>query len=503
MRKLPLALLLTLLSAGCQRVGPFETPAPTDLPPPSAGRAPVREAPSVPEGFDGIAVTPSVRAPLPPLSLPAETGDIRALWIVRTALTHPDSARAAVRRAHDAGFNTLIVQVRGRGDAWYTSLREPRPDAVSPFLTGYDPLATVLQEARPLGLRVHAWMNMHLIASPSLPPSDSRHLFQSSPEVLAVPRALASDLFHLSPSDPRYRQALLAHARANSSQVEGIYTNPAHPAVQNHLVSLVRDLLDTYRVDGIHLDYIRYPSAEYDYSRASLETFRTWARGRLGNPATAAAESAWARDPLAYVKALPSLWDDFRRGEISRTVERIYVEAKAYRSDIVVSAAVFANADDAYRSRFQEWENWLRWGIVDVVAPMAYTADSGIFRSQIQRAAEVDPRRVWAGVGIYQNTFSQAVEKARIAQGIGVGGVSLFSYDWAVSTEGRRAAGGEYLPAVVRAVWGGTAQLTSRQRATLDPPLPSPVPMLASDRDSSKWIPPAPVTVTVWPRTAP
>lgn len=399
-------------------------------------------------------MTPEARPPLPSLTLPAETGNVRALWIVRTALTHPDSARAAVRRAHAAGFNTLIVQVRGRGDAYYTSFREPRPEAVSPFLAGYDPLATVLQEARPLGLRVHAWMNMHLVASPARPPTDPLHLFRAHPEYLAVPRSLSNALFSLSPTDPRYREALIEHARANAANVEGIYTNPSHPAVQNHLTLLVRDLLDSYQVDGVHLDYIRYPSAEYDYSRASLEAFRVWIRGRMGSSATSQVEAQWPRTPLAYVDAYPTQWDDFRRGEISKTVERIFVEAKAYSPDIVVSAAVFANADDAHRSRFQEWENWLRWGTIDVVAPMAYTADTRIFRDQIVRAAAHDPRRVWAGVGIYQNSFAEAVAKGRAAQGIGVGGVSLFSYDWAVSAEGRRAAGGEYLSSMARELWG-------------------------------------------------
>jgi uncharacterized lipoprotein YddW (UPF0748 family) len=297
-------------------------------------------------------------------------------------------------------------------------------------------------------------MNMHLVASPARPPSDPRHLLNAHPEYLAVPRALAAALFSLNPANPRYREALLEHARAHPSEVEGVYTNPAHPAVQAHLVLLVRELLDAYRVDGVHLDYIRYPSAEYDFSRASLEAFRSWIRERIGVPGTREIESQWPRTPLVYVDAFPALWDDFRRGEITKTVERIFIEAKTYQPDVVVSAAVFANADDAHRSRFQEWENWLKWGIIDVVAPMAYTADSRIFRDQILRAASHDPRRVWAGVGIYQNSFSDAVGKARTARGIGVGGVSLFSYDWAVSAEGRRAAGGEYLPAMVREVWG-------------------------------------------------
>ncbi len=50
--------------------------------------------------------------------------------MVRTTLTDPDSIRAMVERAHDAGFNTLLVQVRGRGDAYYESRWEPKPQSV-------------------------------------------------------------------------------------------------------------------------------------------------------------------------------------------------------------------------------------------------------------------------------------------------------------------------------------------------------------------------------------
>ena len=52
--------------------------------------------------------------PMPRIAAP---GEIRALWIVRNTLNHPDSIKDMVARAHASGFNTLIVQVRGRGDA--------------------------------------------------------------------------------------------------------------------------------------------------------------------------------------------------------------------------------------------------------------------------------------------------------------------------------------------------------------------------------------------------
>src|SRR5256885_7783579 len=63
-----------------------------------------------------------------PSSTPSKTStsEVRALWVVRTTLTSIPKIQAMVKAAAENGFNTLIVQVRGRGDAFYRSRREPR-----------------------------------------------------------------------------------------------------------------------------------------------------------------------------------------------------------------------------------------------------------------------------------------------------------------------------------------------------------------------------------------
>ncbi|MBI4482776.1 MAG: family 10 glycosylhydrolase, partial [Acidobacteria bacterium] len=91
--------------------------------------------------------------------------EIRALWVVRTTLQSPDSIQEMVERAARNGFNTLIVQVRGRGDAFYRSRWEPRSDLLKDQPAEFDPLAHVLKLARSRGLQVHAWLNTHLLAN--------------------------------------------------------------------------------------------------------------------------------------------------------------------------------------------------------------------------------------------------------------------------------------------------------------------------------------------------
>ena len=79
-----------------------------------------------------------------------------------------------VRDADDAGFNTLLVQVRGRGDAFYDSRWEPRAEALGSAPAGFDPLALVISEAHARGMAVHAWVNTRLVWGPrGLPASVS------------------------------------------------------------------------------------------------------------------------------------------------------------------------------------------------------------------------------------------------------------------------------------------------------------------------------------------
>jgi hypothetical protein len=67
---------------------------------------------------------------------------------------------------------------------------------------------------------------------------------------------------------------------------------------------------------------------------------------------------------------------------------------------------------------------------------MAYTADDATFQRHIENAVATAGRdRVWAGIGVYLNTFEGTLDKIRIAQGLGTRGIVLFSYDWAATQE--------------------------------------------------------------------
>jgi len=363
----------------------------------------------------------------------AAAQEVRALWVVRTTLTSPDKIRQLVSSAADNGFNTLIVQIRGRGDAYYNSRVEPRAIELKDQPPAFDPLALTIAEAHKRGLKVHGWINTNLLANLDALPVQPDHVYNKHPEWLAVPRPVAAELYNVSPRDPAYRQKIVEWSRANRAELEGVYTGPANPKVRDHIYNIWMDVLKNYRVDGLHFDYVRFASPDFDYSRTSLGNFRKWLEPQLTADQRRELKKSLQANPLAAPEMFPEKFADFQRAQVTMLVERIYRAVKKRRPDALVSAAVFANDENAYTRRFQDWRRWLQMGILDVACPMAYTTDTAVFQKQIEVAATTAhgaKRRVWAGIGAYRIKSDSAVEKINVARSLHTEGFILFSYDF-------------------------------------------------------------------------
>jgi uncharacterized lipoprotein YddW (UPF0748 family) len=385
---------------------------------------------------------PVVRAPIP---TPAE---VRALWVVRDVITNPDSIRLLVERAQANGINTLLVQVRGRGDAYYQSRWEPNPPGVT-VTPDFDPLAIVLKEAHARGIAVHAWLNTMVLANQDTPPTDSAHMLFKRPDLLAVPYPLARELYAMDPRDPRYRTRIQQYAKDNRDHIEGFYLSPAAPETKEHIYSLWMDVLDHYDVDGLNFDYVRYPAPDHDYSKISLQRFRLWLLPQLSD-AERGRYAALESDPLVYADSFPAKYNDFRRAQVTETVERIYYGVKKRKPNVIVSADVFANAKDAYENRFQDWTNWLRRGFLDVASLMAYSTNTEIVRNQVKVAVEAGGgARIWAGLGAYRMTVDSLLPKINAARAEGARGIVLFSYASTVKKSDLNP-GGDYLQRLLR-----------------------------------------------------
>jgi uncharacterized lipoprotein YddW (UPF0748 family) len=359
----------------------------------------------------------------------APADETRALWVVRTTLTSPSAVEAMVEAARAGGFNTLLVQVRGRGDAYYADALEPQPPALAQQ-PGFDPLALATARAHAAGLRVHAWINLNLVAGVNDVPSERDHVVRRHPEWLMVPRALVETLAGVDPRSPAFLDQLSRHVRERSSTMEGLYLSPIVPAAAEYTVRVVRDIAERYPIDGVHLDYARYPAVDFDYGREALAAFRDDVVSDLGATDRQRYDRRLAREPLIYTEAFPLRWRRFRSERLTELIARVRTATKAARPDAMLTAAVLPDAADASDRHLQDWHGWIEQSLLDAVCPMAYTTDAILFGRQVAAARAVSGGgRVWAGIGAYRLTAEGIVGHVQAARRAGAAGVALFSYD--------------------------------------------------------------------------
>ena len=344
-----------------------------------------------------------------------------------------------------AGLNALFVQVRGRGDAFYASRIVPRSVLLERQPRTFDPLARLLARARARGLKVHVWVNVLLVAHFGQP-LPAGHILRAHPDWVMVPRSEAKATFDAA---PRTRLRRVAREGKASGDVEGYYLSPSVPEVVDHLEAVVRELVRSYKMDGLHFDFIRYPSRSYDHSRPALVAFR----GVHGTQAL-----------LGGPSQHPRAWDDYRRRTVTTLASRLADAARVERPGLVLSAAVAADEAQAVNHKFQNWPYWLSSGILSALCPMAYTSDNRIFVSQVEQAlAHAGSKQpVWAGIGAYRLDLAGIVEKVRLARRAGAEGVVLFSHESLDSAGWRRLRDAAFATPVRAAGAGHTSETAGR-----------------------------------------
>lgn len=289
------------------------------------------------------------------LGASAQKREVRAVWIATIGgIDWPHayarseaSAEVQKRELVDmldklrrAGFNTVLLQARVRATTIYPSSYEPWDACLSgvPGKTpGYDPLSFAIEECHKRGMELHAW-------------------------VVTIPVGKWGD-----PGCVALRKKYPRLVRRIGS--EG-YMNPEDSRTASYLATVCRDIVRRYDVDGVHLDYIRYPEnwkLTIDRSRA--------------------------------------------RACITDIVRRVYGAVKAVKPWVKVSCAPVGKRADlsryksggwnAYHRVLQDARAWMREGIMDMIFPMMYFRGDQFYPFAIDWMEQCNGRIVAPGLGIY------------------------------------------------------------------------------------------------------
>ena len=348
----------------------------------------------------------------------------RGIWVVRYRLTSPAVVDQVVEDARAGRFNLLFVQVHGRGDAYYHSVIDPRAETLIDAPAGYDPLRYVLDRGHEAGLQVHAWVNAFYVwPYPPPYPLSEKHIVISEPDWLIVD----DEGRNLAQYNP-YQRA--------REPVEGLYLDPASAEVSNYVLQVCKEVVTNYDVDGIHLDFIRYPGQRWGFNEGAVKAFvERWGvdprllSGGVRNP-----------NPERFLrKDLPlhlrwhyyyySLWTETKSYYITDLVRDIQEAVKSIKPSIVLSAAVFPDAKVAQYSKGQDWATWLTHGYIDLVVPMAYYGDSSRVTAQMAEARKRGGEQmVFAGLGAWRKDPAQIQQEVQRLRDLGIPGFSYFSY---------------------------------------------------------------------------
>jgi uncharacterized lipoprotein YddW (UPF0748 family) len=350
---------------------------------------------------------------------------VRALWITRFDYAAPADVSRIVSNSAAAGFTDLFFQIRGNATAYYRSEREPwayelSGDRVAMLGNdpGWDPLQQALDAARPHGLRVHAYINV-LPGWKGLedPPAEAGQLWTAHPDWFMV--------------DSLGRRML---------PTSGWYAfiNPVLPEVRAHLRGIV-DELCRYDVDGIHLDYIRYP---YDYRLVARQHYPDATDEEIRRHADFSYDAA---SQAALFKRYG--WDvsqrdirDFRCDSITRVVRDISYVMQLRKPDAcLLSASVLGNPMDGKNHAYQDSGAWARQGLVDWVVQMNYgTASFDRYLKMMKKATGRSRFRSSVIVGINcKNDVNEVIAQIDKARTSGCRGLALFSYSFLFDEEHR------------------------------------------------------------------
>ncbi|MCX5800778.1 MAG: family 10 glycosylhydrolase [Candidatus Eisenbacteria bacterium] len=342
------------------------------------------------------------------------TLEVRALWVLRNTLVSRVEIDRMLRQAKDAGFNLLFVQVRGRGDAFYNSSIEPRAELLAD--RQFDPLAYLLTQAHRSDFAVHLWLNAFLVWSAPWKPTNTEHVMLSHPDWVAV----RSDGRPLSE---------LSREEVESMGIEGVFLAPGNPGVREHIRAVVRELVQNYDVDGVHLDYVRYPDMAVGYDRGTRTEFmRCYGvdPDRIANNREAMAELFGKRG----LQDLEGLWKKWRVSSVDALVDSVRCDLKSVAPRVKLSAAVVADPRSALGRYAQDWPAWLERGTLDFAVPMCYSASTGFVRNQVRTIKDlVGESRFYPGIAMYNQSPGRVVEKVRVLRQMGIKGFSMFCYD--------------------------------------------------------------------------
>lgn len=329
--------------------------------------------------------------------------EVRAVWLTTlSGLDWPTKPQTGMEGAQQqkaelcsilddlqrAGVNTVLFQARIRSTTAYPSAIEPWDGAFTGtpgVAPAYDPLAVAVEECHKRGMELHAWV----VAFPICKVNVEKRLGNRS-----LPR----------------RRPELCQRCGDQWMMD-----PGVPGTDAYIASICREIVERYDVDGIHLDYIRYPESGIAFN--DTKTYRKYGAGRN--------KAEWRRDNVTRcVRAI---------GEAVRAVRpwvKLSCSPVGKYADTPRQSSYGWNARDAVH---QDAAGWLQSGLMDMLFPMMYFDGKHFYPFVLDWQERSAGKPVVPGLGIYflhknEKNWPLSVVQRQLnfVRATGIGGEAFF-----------------------------------------------------------------------------
>ncbi|MGD1907202.1 MAG: glycoside hydrolase family 10 protein [Leptolyngbyaceae cyanobacterium] len=355
-----------------------------------------------------------------PLDRPQGQPEIRAIWLDRGTIVRAGSEQrleAIFDQLSAAGINTVFLETVNASYPIYPSRIAPTQN---PLTRRWDPLEAAVELAHERDMEVHAWLWVFAAGN------------QLHNALLNLPNDYLGPVLNGQPDWAAYDNRGNRIPRGQTKP----FFDPAHPQVRSYLLRVVNEIITQYDVDGIHLDYIRYPfqdpSADrtYGYGRVAREVFEAIAgvdplnlspRVDFLQPRTAQQQQRdqWER------------WTDFRIQQVTSFVAETRQLIQRTRPELVLSTAVFAQPEHERQQKIQQdWGDWAERGLVDWIVLMSYAQDTNRFEELIHPwVIENDyrPTLVIPGIRLLNLSEAAAIDQLQALRDVPAPGYALFA----------------------------------------------------------------------------
>lgn len=342
--------------------------------------------------------------------------EIKGIWIIRWDVDAPLKVFKLMDDIKKYDINTLFVQVYARCEAMYKSKIAPRSTELLEAPFNYDPLDLIVKLAHRDGYKVHAWINLYYAWSHAPFPLTQSHIANKHPEwFIGDDRGINLKTYSIE--------------EIKAVGLEGYFLEPGNEEVREYLKKIVDEIVKNYDIDGLHMDYCRYPRSNYGYDIPARVTFM---RENYIDPLKLqdVTDTDIKKEFGSEVFFdLQKRWDDWRREQVTLTIKEISNSIRRKKPGIQVSVAVIGDNTHALDVLFQDWVSWARLGYVDFVVPMLYSTNiDWIERKTRNIAALIGGDKLAVGLGAYLQDYTNLVQEIIRVEGAGAKGYLLFSY---------------------------------------------------------------------------